>query len=160
MGMAKQIASISKEKGTTKMYYLPIFIIVMSNVAYHLSAKSVPKEMDSLFFLSLLYLVAGCVSFAIFILKPESGLSNVHAQIRYINWVPFLFSFGIIGLELGNILMYRVGWNMSVGSLVANILLGIALIAIGYFLYKESISMKQMAGIAFCMIGLVLINRS
>ncbi|HKL11851.1 MAG TPA: EamA family transporter [Clostridia bacterium] len=142
------------------MYYLPIFIIVMSNVAYHLSAKSVPKEMDSLFFLSLLYLVAGCVSFAIFILKPESGLSNVHAQIRYINWVPFLFAFGIIGLELGNILMYRVGWNMSVGSLVANILLGIALIAIGYFLYKESISMKQMAGIAFCMIGLVLINRS
>jgi drug/metabolite transporter (DMT)-like permease len=63
-------------------------------------------------------------------------------------------------LELGNILMYRVGWNISIGSLVANILLGLALIVIGYLFYKETISAKQLAGIAFCILGLVLINKS
>lgn len=142
------------------LYYLPIFIIVLSNVAYHLSAKSIPKEMDSFFFLSLLYLISGCISFAIYIFKPETDLGNVYIQFKYINWVPFLFAFGIIGLELGNIFMYRVGWNISIGSLVANISLGLVLILIGYLFFKETINAKQMAGIAFCLIGLVLINRS
>ena len=142
------------------LYYLPIFIIVMSNVAYHLSAKSVPREMDSFFFLSLLYFISGGISLIIYFIKPETNLGNVYTQFKYINWVPFLFAFGIIGLELGNIMMYRVGLDISIGALVSSILLGLALILIGYLFYKENISMKQFAGIAFCLLGLVLINKS
>jgi len=142
------------------VYYLPILIIVMSNVAYHLSAKSLPREMDSFFFLSLLYFISGGISLGIYFFKAGTNLGDLYIQVKFINWVPFLFAFGIIGLEFGNILMYRVGWDISVGALVSSILLGLALIVIGYFFYKENISLKQFAGILFCLIGLVLINRN
>lgn len=140
-------------------YYLPILIIVLANIAYHISAKSVPKEMDSFFFLSLLYIIAGVISFGIYFLKSGSNIDNVVSQAKMINWVPFIFAIGIIGLELGNILMYRVGWNISLGALVSNILLAMALIAVGFLAYSETFSMKQSIGVMCCILGLVLINK-
>ncbi|SHH53193.1 EamA family transporter [Clostridium grantii] len=140
------------------LYYLPILIIVLANITYHVSAKSVPKEMDSFFFLSLLYIISAVISFVIYFFRAGAGFTDVPNQAKFINWVPFLFAFGIVGLELGNILMYRVGWNISLGSLVSNMLLGIALIVLGYFVYKETFSMKQVLGVVCCMVGLVLIN--
>ncbi len=140
-------------------YYLPILIIVLANIAYHVSAKSVPKEMDSFFFLSLLYIIAGAISFGIYFFRTGTNIENVAAQVKMINWVPFVFAIGIIGLELGNILMYRVGWNISLGALVSNILLAVALIAVGFLAYSETFSIKQSIGIMCCLLGLVLVNK-
>lgn len=141
------------------IYYLPILIIVFSNIAYHLSAKNVPEKMDSFFFLSLLYLLSGVVSFGIYFVRAGTTLSDFPNQVKYINWVPFVFALGIIGLELGNILMYRVGWNISIGALVSNIILAVALIIVGFLIYKETFTPRQILGVAFCLAGLVLINR-
>ena len=65
----------------------------------------------------------------------------------------------IVGLELGNILMYRAGWNISLGSLVANISLAVILIGVGILFYREVITVSQMIGIALCLAGLFFINR-
>ncbi len=80
------------------LYYLPILIIVLANIAYHVSAKSVPKEMDSFFFLSLLYIIAGAISFGIYFFRTGTNVENVAAQVKMINWVPFVFAIGIIGI--------------------------------------------------------------
>ena len=65
----------------------------------------------------------------------------------------------IIGLEFGYIMAYRAGWNISVGSLVANILLALMLIPIGIIFYKERFELTKVLGSVFCIIGLVLINK-
>jgi len=46
----------------------------------------------------------------------------------------------IVGLEVGFIQMYRAGWNISIGSLVANIILAVVLIIVGLLIYKDNIS--------------------
>ena len=74
-----------------------------------------------------------------------------------VNWTGAVLGLTIVGLEFGYITAYRAGWNISVGSLVANILL--AVIPVGLLLYKESITLNQCIGILLCIAGLVFINK-
>jgi uncharacterized membrane protein len=64
----------------------------------------------------------------------------------------------IVGLETGFIYLYRAGWKVSIGPLVANSLVALGMIVIGLLFYKESLSLKQIIGIVLCMGGLVLVN--
>lgn len=65
----------------------------------------------------------------------------------------------IVGLEFGYIMAYRAGWNISVGSLVANIILAIVLIPVGIFFYKEGFDLNKVFGVILCLAGLILINK-
>lgn len=146
-------------------YYFPILLIVTSNVLYHICAKSVPVQMNPMVSLMVTYLVAGTGTLALFFLLPElfSGGFKSHTslmdQFRMTNWAPVVLGIVIVGLELGNILMYRAGWNISLGSLVANISLAVILIGVGILFYREVITVSQMIGIALCLAGLFFINR-
>ena len=70
-----------------------------------------------------------------------------------------MLGISIVGLELGYLLAYRAGWNISVGSLVASILLALVLIPIGIMLYHEKFELTKVIGSVFCIVGLILINR-
>ena len=62
-------------------------------------------------------------------------------------------------LEVGWIYMYRAGWKVSVGSLVANIGLACTLLLIGVLFYKEVLTLRQLAGILLCMGSLFLLAK-
>ena len=64
-----------------------------------------------------------------------------------------------LGLEIGYIYVYRAGWKVNTGSLVANISLACVLIIVGMLLYKEHVSIKQLAGMAICIGGLILVTK-
>ena len=55
--------------------------------------------------------------------------------------------------------MYKVGWNISIGSTVANILTAIALAGVGVLIYKDVMTVNQLIGIGLCIAGLVVMNR-
>jgi drug/metabolite transporter (DMT)-like permease len=80
-------------------------------------------------------------------------------NLKKLNWTSFLLGFAIVGLEVGYIYLYRAGWNIGIGSLVANIILAIALIGIGVLFYKEQINFQQIIGLVLCIGGLILINK-
>jgi drug/metabolite transporter (DMT)-like permease len=48
---------------------------------------------------------------------------------------------------------------MNTGYIVKALILGIVLIGVGYFLYKEQLTMTKAAGILVCLFGLFLINK-
>ncbi|EKQ53525.1 MAG: EamA-like transporter family [Clostridium sp. Maddingley MBC34-26] len=54
--------------------------------------------------------------------------------------------------------MYRVGWNISKGSLIANVSLVMLLIIIGVLFYKEHIGLYKIVGIVCCIVGLIFVN--
>ena len=146
-------------------FYFPILLIIGSNVLYHICAKSVPSQMNPMVSLMITYLAAGSLTLFLFFLMPQIFTIDkklditLMGQIKQANWAPYLLGFVIVGLELGNILMYRVGWNISLGSLVSNISLAVILLAIGIFFYKEVISTSQVFGIGLCIVGLIFINK-
>ena len=134
----------------------PILIIVLSNVLYNICTKSTPSEVNAFATLSITYLIAAVVSFATFFITSKN--KNIITEFSKTNWTTFVLGVVIVGLELGYILAYRNGWAMNTASVTANITLAVVLIFVSMIFYKESITLKQIAGIVLCGGGLVLIN--
>lgn len=139
------------------MYVLSMVLIVVSNILYNICQKSTPAKVAPFAALFTTYLTAALICILMYFMsKPDKSLWE---SFKDLNWTSLVLGFSIIGLELGYLLAYRAGWKISVGSLVANIALAIALIPIGILLFKEGFEFNKFLGVIFCLIGLVLINR-
>ena len=136
----------------------PVLIVVLSNTFYNICTKSTPSNVNAFGTLMLTYITAAILAGVIFLflVKPENAIF----ELSKVNWTSIVLGIAIVGLELGYIFMYRAGWKVSSGALVANICLAIALIFVGAILYGENITVKQVLGIFICIVGLFLINLS
>ena len=134
----------------------PILVVILSNTFYNVCMKSMPGDVNPFGALMVTYLVAAIVSGIIFVYVV--GLNNVGVELSKINWTSVVLALAIVGLEVGYVFVYRAGWTVSTATVVANIGLACVLIFVGYFLYKENVSINQIVGIIVCMFGLVLIN--
>jgi drug/metabolite transporter (DMT)-like permease len=132
-------------------------LIVISNVFYNIAQKSTPQNANPMAALLVTYLTAISVTLVAFLFtRSEKGFMQSFAAL---NWTSIVLGFAILGLELGFLLAYRAGWNISVGSLVANILLALMLIPVGILFYHESFNVYKVIGACFCIVGLILINK-
>lgn len=134
----------------------PIAMIVASNTLYNICAKSMPDGVDSFAALCITYLTAAgaCLVF-FFLTNPERHLL---VEMGKANWAPLVLGVVIVGLEFGYVAAYRAGWQVNACSLTANIALACVLVFVGVLLYRESLSLRQLAGIVVCGVGLFLIS--
>ena len=134
----------------------PILVVILSNTFYNICMKSMPGDVNPFAALMITYLVATIISAIIFVFMV--GPSNVGVEMSKINLTSVVLALAIVGLEVGYVFVYRAGWAVSTASVVANIGLACVLLIVGYFLYRENVSINQIVGIAVCMFGLILIN--
>jgi len=138
-------------------YVFPIVLIVASNVMYNICQKSTPEKVNPFSALLITYLTAVVITvIAFYSYETKEGLLE---SFKGLNWTSIVLGISIVGLELGYLLAYRAGWNISVGSLVANIFLALALIPIGIIFYHEGFGMNKVLGALLCIVGLILINK-
>ncbi len=137
--------------------YWPIALAVFADVFYQVAAKSTPEGINPFASLTVTYLVGAAASAVIFFAMTKGG--SLLQEWGQVNWATFLLGVAIVGLEAGSIYMYKVGWNVNTGYIVKSCFLAIALVAVGYLLYKEQITPTKVAGLAVCMTGLYLLNR-
>ena len=133
----------------------PVLVVVGANTIYNISTKSTPANVNAFASLAMTYVVAALSSVVLFFLTSDS--KNLLAELAKTNWTAYALGVAIIGLEFGYICIYRAGWKIGVASLVANISLACVLLVVGYFFYKEVITLKQLLGMGVCAIGLMLI---
>ena len=138
-------------------YIWPLLLVVGANTFYNICAKGTPDKVQPFAALTVTYLTAAVLSLILFFATSES--KDLFSQLRNINWTTFAFGISILGLEFGYIQLYRAGWNVSVGPMVANTALACVLLVVGVLLYKEVLHFNQVIGILLCVAGLVLINR-
>ena len=134
----------------------PILVVIESNTFYNICMKSTPTDVNPFAALMVTYIISAIVSAIIFVFmaRPE----NVASELSKVNWTSIILAFALVGLEVGYVFVYRAGWQVSNATVVANIGLACVLIVVGYFLYKENVSLREILGIVTCMIGLILIN--
>lgn len=137
-------------------YYYPVLIIVSSNVLYDISAKAFPKEINAQAGLTAYYVIAAVVSLALFYLTSE--VKNFPAELKKVTWATFTLALGCTGIDLGYVLLFRAGWNISFGSLICNITIAISLILVGKIFFHEYINKYHLIGISMCLAGFALIN--
>lgn len=138
-------------------YYWPIGILVIANVFYHISTKSVPEGLNPFAAMVATYVIAAIVSLVLyFVLSPEK---NIAESLSHVNWSTIMLGLSIVGLEIGAIYMYKVGWDISIGNLVQSAIVTVFLVIIGIIIYKEAMSVNRIAGIILCAAGLFFINK-
>ncbi|MCQ2557652.1 MAG: EamA family transporter [Oscillospiraceae bacterium] len=137
-------------------YIWPLALVVLSNVFYQISAKSVPEAMNPFASLTITYAVGAAASLVLyFALNKEANLLREYSRV---NWAPFLLGLVIVGLEVGYIYAFKAGWPVSTAQIVQAAVLAVILIFVGRVLYQESITWNKIAGVIVCLIGLGLIN--
>ncbi|MDY3240800.1 MAG: EamA family transporter [Anaerovoracaceae bacterium] len=138
-------------------YYWPIGLLVISNVFYHITAKSLPEQVNSFFSMAITYLVGAAVSIVLFLILGDGA--SFSRQLAGLNWTPFVLGLSVVGLEAGAIFMYKAGWEVSVGNIVQAIFVAIVLLIVGVLIYKEALAATKVAGIAVCLVGIYLLNK-
>ena len=138
-------------------YIWPIAIVVICNTVYQICAKSVPDGMNPFASLTVTYLVAAAASAVLYFSLNRGG--NIIQEITRTNWAPITLGLVIVGLEAGYIYAYKAGWQVSTASTVQSVFLAVALLFVGYLLYRESLNPSKIIGVAICLVGLYFVNK-
>ena len=142
---------------TCSMQLAWLSLAIAATVGYHVILKLTPAGANP--FLSLM-LTYGAVAFlfaAVLVLSP--GEFAWREEMRQLNWTAFALAFAIIGLDLGFILLYRTGFEVSLGALVTQTAAAMLLVGIGALVFREKLDLAHGVGIALCLAGLWLVNR-
>lgn len=137
-------------------YLWPLVLVVLSNTFYQVCAKSVPGGINPLASLTVSYSVGAIISLILYFALNKNA--NLIEEYKHINWAPFVLGIAIVGLEVGYIYAYKVGWPVSIAQIVQAAMLAVILIFVGFFFYKEAITLNKIVGIVVCLIGLGLIG--
>jgi len=138
-------------------FYLAFVLTVIGMLMYHLSQKSVPKETNPFFVIAIAYVVGIvlCVAFA-FTYPGKKGLLET---FRASNWAVFTLGAAAALIELGFLLAYRTGWRISIAAVATNAAAAVVLIPVGLLVFKDHLSLRNVIGLVFCIVGLVLVVR-
>lgn len=139
------------------LYYAAILLVVVSNTFYHLAQKSTPSGVNPVVSLLLTYLTAAVFCVALLPFFPDRA--NLISSLKKVNWASFALGISIVGLELGFLLAYRAGWNISLAQVFTTILVSLLLIPIGLVFFHERLTLANAVGILLCFGGVLLIAR-
>jgi len=138
------------------MFYLSIIIAIVSSVLYHVFQRAIAPDAHPVISVLITYVTAFLLSLPLFSLFPlEENLSRTLGKI---NWASFALALAIVGLEVGFLLAYRAGWNISVAGILANAAAALVLLPIGLVLFTEKPSLVNILGVLVCIAGLVMVN--
>lgn len=140
------------------LYYLTIALTIISSILYHFFLKVTPVNVNPMIALTVTYITAAIVTLLIYPLYPVEKEVPFVDNFRQVNWVSYALGIAIVGLEVGTLVAYRVGWNISLFNIVASTTVSVLLIPLGLLFFKESLSATTMLGLVFCLFGLILIN--
>ena len=134
-----------------------IALVVAGNIAYHLGMRGVSRTVHPLVPLVVLFSTAALTALAAWPLVARG--TTLAAEVRKLNWTPFVVGVAIVGIELGFLLAYRAGWKISTAPVTANLIVAVTLALIGLLVFHESFTPLRAFGLVLCLAGLWLLNR-
>lgn len=140
-----------------RSYYLPFALAVGGSLLYHLSQRSIPKGANPFYATLVAYLVGAALCVVCARLYPASG--SFMETVRGANWAVFAVGLAAMLIELGFLLAYRAGWKVSVAAVSVNVAGAAVLLPVGVLLFKEHLTPRNVLGLVFCVLGLILVSR-
>ncbi len=135
--------------------YVALTVVILSNVVYHVSLKSLPHGAHAVLSAVVMYAVALAATLAAYPLVSQGA--PLGEELRKMNWAPYVVGLAIVGIEIGFLLAYRAGLNVSYGSVFTHSFVAVLLVPFGILLFREKISWINIVGIVLCLIGLFLV---
>ena len=138
-------------------FYLPFAITVGGMLLYHLSQKSIPTAMNPFHATAIAYLM-GIVVCAFLGFTYTANKSFV-SSLKISNWAVLGMGIGATAIEVGFMLAYRQGWRISLTAVATNVAVTALLIPIGLLFFREHLTPRNILGVVFCALGLLLVVR-
>ena len=139
------------------MQFTWLLIAIVSTFGYHLVIKLTPGTVNPLVSLAVTYAVVTVMFSLAARLLPDGA--PLRESLRQVNWTALALAVTIIGLDLGFLLLYRSGFEVSLGQIVTQSAAALLLIGVGVAVFRERLTVTNVAGIALCIAGLWLISR-
>lgn len=138
------------------LFYFSITLAICSSALYHFVAKSTPANVNFTVSLLVMYAVAFVVTLFGFFFFPAT--EGVVVELKKLNWASIGLAVAIVGIEFGFLLVYRSGWNLGIATVLVNVVASLILVPVAIFLFKDNISLVNIAGILVCLAGLMMLN--
>ena len=132
----------------------PVLCIVFSDVIYQICAKKMSTHTDPLAALGITYLVSAGVCVLLYAL---SGGDHLLTELGHVPWPAVGIGLSVTGLEVGCVSMYKAGWAMNIGFIFYTAVIVLALLAVGFFFYGETLTFLSFLGILTASAGMFLI---
>ncbi|NLY82282.1 MAG: hypothetical protein GX078_05855 [Clostridiales bacterium] len=143
------------------LYILPLIITVTSTVLYQVSAKQVPTDINEGAIIVIAYSIGILLCFLFYLITEKLNLfADIETEKEpfKLSKAPIIMGVAITASEIGNIIVYRVGWDISVAGTFTNISVAVVLAIIGIMIYRESVSMQKVLGLLVCISGLIVLG--
>ena len=140
------------------MRWFPIALAVLSNVAYHLGQRAVPRAAHPIAAVFAMYVVAAVGTLALMPFAPQALTRPAVAAT--LHWSVVAIGLSIVGVEVAFLYAYRMGWEISRAALSTHVLLAAILVPLGVLTFREPWSVSRSAGLVLALAGLWLLNRA
>ena len=130
-------------------------IAVAGQVLYHVTQKSVAAGAHPVISLLVFYLVAALATLPLFWLFPVTD--PLSAEIGKLNWAVVGVSVSIVLIEIGFLLAYRAGGELSTAFVTTTAVVAISTLLLGSVMFGEALSVTKIGGVALCLAGIGLI---
>jgi uncharacterized membrane protein len=130
-------------------------LAALSTVLYNLFQKLTPADANPASALTVTYGSALAATLMLFVFYPTT---NLGVSFQKLNWASFALGLAILGVEIGTLLAYRAGWQVSLLGISVNVVASLLLVLIGSLFFKEKLSLTNLLGIAVCIAGLAMVN--
>jgi uncharacterized membrane protein len=140
-----------------RSYYFPFALAVGGSLLYHLAQRSIPRGANPFYATLIAYAVGAALCLVCAQLFPSE--KSFAETVRGANWAVFAVGLAALLIELGFLLAYRAGWKVSVAAVSVNVAGAAVLLPVGLLLFKEHLSVRNVVGLVFCVLGLALVSR-
>ena len=144
-------------RGVSDMQLMWLAIAIVATVAYHLVLKVTPAAVNPFLSLAVTYAIGAIAFVAIYVATP--GSAAFRESLQLLNWTALGLAASVVFLDIGFLMLYRSGFNVSLGQLVTQSAAALLLLLLGVALFREKLSLANVGGILLCVVGLWLINR-
>jgi drug/metabolite transporter (DMT)-like permease len=138
------------------MFYVSALLAILGGLGYQFFIKRVPSTLNPLVNVVSIYLAVIVLCIALLPLFPLEG--GLRGHLKQLSWLQLALAVSVTMIELGFLLMYRYGWNLSTGNLVTGVFINVALVALGLGLLGEKLNAVNLVGIALSILGVALIS--
>lgn len=136
---------------------LALGLAVTGQVLYHITQKSVSAGAHPVVSLIAFYLVAAALSLPLLWLFPLDA--PLIEEVGRLNWAVYGVAASIVMIEVGFLLAYRAGGNLSNSFVLTASAVTVALFLVGLLALGERTSTTQVAGVVLCLAGVWLVSR-
>ena len=148
MGETNKISKLS--------YIAPAVLMIATRVPYMIIQKVTPENVDPFVSVCLFYAVCLAVASVMFLVTRRG--QTLRAELKNLNWTAPALGICLVLMDVSALSMFRVGWNLSVGSVLLYVLLAIALVIVGAVFYHEKLTFKRLLGVVLCIMGIIMIS--